>query len=68
MAKRQVRLTRSERSRGPSDTAMMRGSPGTVQDAVARRGGVSRRDLLSDQDRGPVSGLGHGTGSKRGRR
>ena len=36
-----------------------------VNAALAARGGMSRSDLMSDQDRGPVSGLGYGTGSKK---
>jgi hypothetical protein len=36
-----------------------------VEQALAARGGMSRADLMSDKDRGPVSSLGHGTGSKK---
>jgi hypothetical protein len=41
----------------------MKGQQG-VAEALAARGGQSRSDLMSDKDRGSVSSLGHGTGSK----
>jgi hypothetical protein len=42
----------------------MKGQAG-VERELAARGGASRADLMSDQERGPVSPIGHGTGSKR---
>jgi hypothetical protein len=41
---------------------------GPVRQDMERLRGSSRNDLMSDQERGPVSGLGHGTHSRRGRR
>jgi hypothetical protein len=42
----------------------MRGQSG-VNAELAARGGMSRSDLLRDSERGPVSPIGHGTGSKK---
>ena len=40
-----------------------RGQQG-VAEALAARRGATRSDVMSDKDRGAVSSLGHGTGSK----
>lgn len=39
-----------------------------VDRKLASLHGLSRADLEKDQDRGPVSSLGHGTGSRKGKR
>jgi len=39
-----------------------------VDRKLASLHGLSRADLEKDQDRGPVSSLGHGTGSRKGER
>jgi hypothetical protein len=65
VVKRSVGLASSERPRGPTDTAMVRGSPReTVEDVVARRGGMSRSDLARDDERKSSSPLGFGSHSK----
>ena len=62
---REARLARGQRPRGEHDTAMARGSPReTVEDVIARRGGISRSDLARDDVRGASSPIGHGMGSK----
>jgi hypothetical protein len=63
--KRRRELARSERARGSTDTAMMRGSPKEAVAAdMARLGGARREDLVADSERGASSPLGHGTGSQ----
>jgi hypothetical protein len=42
----------------------MRGQQG-VAEALAARGGMTRRDLMSDKERAAASPLGHGSGSSK---
>jgi hypothetical protein len=46
---------------GGGDMPKGKAKAAKVEEAVAARGGMSRSDLISDRDRGPVSSLGQGT-------
>jgi hypothetical protein len=63
MKQRRMRMPKRKDKAVERAILNMKGQQG-VAEALAARGGMSRSDLMSDRDRGPVSSLGHGTGSK----
>jgi len=68
---REVKEMTRETPMPPEEVASAQAGPdraAEVAQTIQRLEGSSRNDLMSDQERGPVSGLGHGTGSTRRRR